>query len=326
MKVDWDKIIKENYKPSRESRRLAKMVGGGDKEDWERSFSLVLGMMDPISAIATGLTMAKNQREERERRLRERVEQFTVTDDEIPLVLISLWERYDTTLAQVILPPGGERWAFHERARWRRYRDEVGKELERDYGITMVSKYIDRDQYLLPRVDPQVEAAKEAKEQEEDRKRMIQTQATGALLRAAENKKAETARRLAMQQTMIAQNEARVQATQKSSTALQDELTRIKASAEASAATQAQRVESLKALAAQKAAAASAEAEQKKAILANSAQVLAEQNAEVARLRAEALAKQAQIVKAPAAAATAAAPVGRRAKAPQVKFGGLRYY
>jgi len=322
MKVDWDKIIKENYKPSRESRRLAKMVGGGAKEDFEKGALLALNFMDPISAIVWGFTEAKNQREERERRWREALERFTVTDDEIPLVLISLWERYDTTLAQVILPPGGERWAFHERAKWRRFRDEVGKELERDFGITMVSKYIDPDQNRLPRVDPIVEAAKEAKEQEEDRKRMIQSQATGALLRAAQNKKAETARLSAMQQTMIAQNEARVQATQKSSTALQDELTRIKASAAASVATQAQRVESLKALAAQKAAAASAEAEQKKAILASSAQVLAEQNAEVARLRAEALAKQAQIVKAPAATA----PVGRRAKAPQVKFGGLRYY
>lgn len=322
MKVDWDKIIKENYKPSRESRRLAKMVGGGDKFDP----LLALNFMDPISAIVWGFTEAKNQREERERRRREQAERVAslipTTDDEILLASISLWEFYDKKLAQVILPPGGETWAFHERAKWRRFRDEVGKRIESEFGITMESKYIDPDQYRLPRVDPKVEAAKEAKEQEEDRKRMIQSQATGALLRAAQNKKAETARLSAMQQTMIAQNEARVQATQKSSTALQDELTRIKASAEASAATQAQRVESLKALAAQKAAAASAEAEQKKAILANSAQVLAEQNAEVARLRAEALAKQAQIVKAP----VAAAPVGRRAKAPQVKFGGLRYY
>jgi hypothetical protein len=324
MKVDWDKIIKENYKPSRVSRRLATMVGGGDKEDFEKGALLALNFMDPISAAVWGFTEAKNQREERERRRREQIERFTTTDDEMLLVTISLWEFYDTKLAQVILPPGGETWAFHERAKWRRFRDEVGKDLESEYGITMVSKYIDRDQYRLQRVDPQVEAAKEAKEQEEERKRMIQNQATGALLRAAQNKKAETARLSAMQQTMIAQNEARVQATQKSSTALQDELTRIKASAEASAATRAQRVESFRALTAQKAAAASAEAEQKKAILANSAQVLAEQNAEVARLRAEALAKQAQIVKAPAAAATA--PVGRRAKAPQVKFGGLRYY
>jgi hypothetical protein len=321
MKVDWDKIIK-NYKPSRESRRLAKMVGGGDKEDFEKSLLLVLSMMDPISAIAAGLTESKRQREERERRRREQAERIAslipTTDDEILLASISIWEFYDNKLAQVILPPGGERWAFHERAKWRRYRDELGKEIESEFGITMESKYIDRDQYRLPRVDPIVEAAKEAKEQEEDRKRMIQNQATGALLRAAQNKNAETARRLAMQQTMIAQNEARVQATQKSSTALQDELTRIKEATAASVATRAQRVESFRALTEQKAAVASAEAEQKKAILASSAQVLAEQNAEVARLRAEALAKQAQIVKAPAAT------VGRRAKAPQVKFGGSK--
>ena len=90
----------------------------------------------------------------------------------------------------------------------------------------------------------------------------------------------------------------------------------------ASAATRAQNLESLHTLATQRAAAAAAEAEQQKAIQANSAQVLAQQNAEVARLRAEAMAKQGQIA-APSAYMTVAA---RRGKAPQVKFGGLRYY
>jgi len=166
------------------------------------------------------------------------------------------------------------------------------------------------------------EIPKEMKQQQEEYRRGRENEARALLLRNEQTRKAEAARLLARQQATAAQNAARVQAAQQGATNAQGYLEKIKAVSAASAATRAQNLQSLHTLATQKAAAAAAEAEQQKVIQANSAQVLAQQNAEVARLRAEAMARQAQITKAPAAPA----PVARRAKAPQVKFGGLRYY
>lgn len=166
------------------------------------------------------------------------------------------------------------------------------------------------------------EIPKELKQQEEEYRLGRENEVRALLLRNVQNRKAEADRLLAKQQTITAQRTARVQAAQQGATSLQGQLAKIQAVAAASAATKAQNLQSLQALATQKGAVAAAEAEQQKAILANSAQVLAEQNAEVARLRAEAMAKQAQLVKTP----TATTPTARRTKAPQVKFGGGFFY
>lgn len=163
------------------------------------------------------------------------------------------------------------------------------------------------------------EFIKENKQQEEEFKIGRANEARALLLRNEQNRKAEAARLLARHRTTEAQNAARVQAAQRGATNLQGQLSKIQAVAAASAATREQSLEALHTLATQKAAAAAAEAEQQRVIQANSAQVLAQQNAEVARLRAEAMAKQAQI---PQVRATAT----RGNKAPQVKFGGYRYY
>ena len=291
---------------------------GGSNWDWGAA-AHALNFMDPISAIAYAFTTAKRQQDERERLRAERRAleaswrvNYSWTADERLVVYMDIWENYNKSY--------GQARTQNEIRKWKSLRDDMGKQIEREYGITMESNILDPDQYRLQKVDPKVEAAKEAKEQEEDRKRMIANQATGALLRNAQNKKAETARLLAKQQTITAQSAARVQATQQSATSLQGQLAKIQATAAASAATRAQNLQSLQALAAQKGAVAAAEAEEQKAIQAHSAQVLAEQNAEVARLRAEAMAKQAQIA-APSAATT---PAARKVRAPQVKFGGSR--
>ncbi len=164
------------------------------------------------------------------------------------------------------------------------------------------------------------EIPKELKQQEEEARLTRDSHNRLLLLRNEQNRKAEAARLLARNKAISAQSAARLQAAQKGTANIQDYLARVQAVAAASAATRAQNLQSLHALATQKAAASAAEAEQQRAIHANSAQILAQQNAEVARLRAEAMAKQARIAKA------STAPVGRKAKAPQVKFGGLRYY
>jgi hypothetical protein len=176
----------------------------------------------------------------------------------------------------------------------------------------------------LPAVDPIVEATKEAKEQEEDRKIVMQNEAYALLLRNEQTRKDEAARLASRNQITATQNAARVQAAQRGATSLQGELERIKTASAASAATRAQNLQSLHALATQRGAVAAAEAQQQKAIQAHSAQTLAQQSAEVARLRAEAMANQSQVRAAPVV--TARPTAVKKAKAPQVKFGGLRYY
>ena len=249
MKVDWDKIISENYKPS-------KMVGGYGISNFMIDF-----------ADITGLSLLTHP--------------------------IQRPHPDDLTLPNPDFLPYEEREQRLLEARMRR--DE---------------------EWLLG------EIPKELKQQAEEVRLTRDSHNRLLLLRNEQNRKAEAARLLARNKAISAQSAARLQAAQKGTANIQDYLARVQAVAAASAATRAQNLQSLHALATQKAAASAAEAQQQRAINANSAQILAQQNAEVARLRAEAMAKQAQLVKTP----TATAPVGRKAKAPQVKFGGLRYY
>jgi hypothetical protein len=269
MKVDWDKIISENHKPSRASRSLAKMVGGG-WDDVNKFFDSGVGQ---AFLFVTGL---------------DQVGLTPPSRDNLPDPnpnFVSYLDHYTTP---------AERQA-------RLFEQNRNRALER----LRTS-----------------EIPKEIKQQEEEFRRGRENEARALLLRNEQSRKGEAARLLARQQTTAAQNAARLQAAQQGATNLKGYLEKIKAVTAASAATRTQNLQSLHALANQKAAAAAAEAEQQRAIQANSAQVLIQQNAEIARLRAEAMAKQAKIA-APSAYMTVAA---RKGKAPQVKFGGLRYY
>ena len=260
MKVDWDKIISENYKPS-------KMVGGYGISNFMIDF-----------ADITGLSLLTHP--------------------------IQRPHPDDLTLPNPDFLPYEEREQRLLEARMEREQRLLEARMRRD------------EEWLLG------EIPKELKQQAEEVRLTRDSHNRLLLLRNEQNRKAEAARLLARNKAISAQSAARLQAAQKGTANIQDYLARVQAVAAASAATRAQNLQSLHALATQKAAASAAEAEQQRAINANSAQILAQQNAEVARLRAEAMAKQAQLVKTP----TATAPVGRKAKAPQVKFGGLRYY
>jgi hypothetical protein len=268
MKVDWDKIISENHKPSRASRRLAKpkLVGGDFWSDIGSFFD------SPGGQVFLALT------------------------------------GFDALVLPPRPGPPSQEQTYHD------FPQPGDEGYNYNPALTTRAK---AENWLLTSEIP-----KEMKQQEEEYRRGRENEARALLLRNEQNRKAEAARLLARQQATAAQNAARVQAAQQGATNAQGYLEKIKAVSAASAATRAQNLESLHTLATQRAAAAAAEAEQQKAIQANSAQVLAQQNTEVARLRAEAMAKQGQIA-APSAYMTVAA---RRGKAPQVKFGGLRYY
>jgi hypothetical protein len=255
MKVNWDKIISENYKPS-------KMVGGYS----------ILNFLNDFADI-TGLSLLTHPIQ------RPHPDDLTVPNPNL-------------------LPYDLRDIPTHEEREQKILEDRMRRQ----------------EQWLLG------EIPKELKQQEEEARLTRDSHNRLLLLRNEQNRKAEAARLLARNKAISAQSAARLQAAQKGTANIQDYLARVQAVAAASAATRAQNLQSLHALATQKAAASAAEAEQQRAIHANSAQILAQQNAEVARLRAEAMAKQARIAKA------SAAPVGRKAKAPQVKFGGLRYY
>lgn len=321
MKVDWDKIIKENHTPSRASRRHAKMVGG---------------MMNPLDMplvqaffLVTGLDVVVPPRESPPPR--------------------SFWDG-PPSYQDYLFPRDDSVYnAWQEERRLAIERGEDPSTIESPWAIQFAQKgipyetdkrynpwgdkYVYSRAFIRQRMFEQTRARaenwvrtseipKELKEQEEEYRLGRENEARALLLRNEQNRKAQAARLLARNQATTAQSAARVQAAQQGATNVQGYLDKIQAVAAASAATKAQNLQSLQALATQKAAAAASEAEQQRVIQANSAQVLAEQNAEVARLRAEAMAKQAQLAKAP----VATAPVGRRGKAPQVKFGGLRYY
>ena len=316
MKVDWDKIISENHKPSRVSRRLAKMVGGygffptkppsgpilaGSPKDLALTAATFLGGPGTfiVGSIISGIVnMATPFMGDY---------QSQYSPDDYVYTAADIKASYDTWEFKRLLEL--RRRFPKEPWRWKAQLLKYGYE---EYSTD------------LPEVDPIVEATKEAAEQEADRKIVMQNEAYALLLRNEQTRQDESARLLERQRLTTAQNAARVQAAQQGATTLQGEMARIQAASAASAATRAQNLKSLHALATQKNAVAAAEAQQQKAIQAHSAQTLAQQNAEVARLRAEAMAKQSQVRVAPAVMARP--PVAKKTKAPQVKFGGLRYY
>lgn len=307
MKVNWDNIIQEDHTPSRVSRRLVKMLGGFlptsapsgpvlggtplDQGLAAASFiggpaTAVIGSL--ISGIATAATPFMGDYQSRYS-----PEDYIKTGAEVKADY-DAWEFNRLLQLKSQFPTQPWRWE---------------KQL-RDMGY-------DDSRYRLAAVDPIVEAAKAAKQREEDRIIVQQNETYAAMLRNEQNQKDASDRALARTRTITAQNTARVRAALQNTTTIQGELERIKAAATATAEAKGQNLKSLHALATQRGVVAATEAEQQKMIQANSAQIFAQQNAEVARLRAEALAKQGQI--------RAVAPVvSRKAKAPQVKFGGSK--
>jgi len=314
MKVDWDKIISEKHKPSRVSRRLAKMVGGygffptkppsgpilaGSPKDLALAATTFIGGPGTFivgSLISGILNMATPFMGDY---------QSQWSSDDYAYTAADIKAAHDTFEFKRLLEL--RRRFPKEPWRW--------KQQLLAYGYEEYSND-------LPAVDPIVEAAKEAAEQEADRKIVIQNEAYALLLRNEQNRQDEAARLASRNQITATQNAARVQAAQRGATSLQGEMERIKAASAASAATRAQNLQSLHALATQKNAIAAAEAQQQKAIYAQSAQTLAQQSAEVARLRAEAMANQSQVRTTPAVMARP--PAVKKVKAPQVKFGGSK--
>lgn len=277
MKVDWDQIIRENHKPSRVSRRLAKLMGGSSK-----NLNILDMPLIKATAALTGLDLLMPMDE--------------WVDPGAPLVYQPDWTKE-------------ELYAMNEE---RLKQEKNRRQLAKDAAAAA-----NRSNAVNWLMNSQIE--KEMKEQQEDNRLLMENMTQAALLRNEQSRKAEAARILARQAAAAAQSATRIQAAKQSVTSFQDHLDKIQAVAAASAATKAQNLQHIQALAKQRAAAAAAEETQKKAILANSAQVLAQQNAEVARLRAEAMAKQSQMPQVMAAA-------NRKVKAPQVKLEGGFFY
>jgi hypothetical protein len=305
MKVDWDRIISENHNPSRVSRRVAKMLGGavlrgtpGELALAASTFvggpaSVVLGAM--ISGI---ISMATPFYGDYESKYGD--DYYVPTNAEIR-ESYNTWE-LDRLLAMKAQYPN---------------KPNLWKEQLRRLGY-------EEYRYVLPEVDPIVEAAKEAKEQEEDRIIIRENETYAALLRNEQQRQDEAVRATARLKTTAAQYDMRRQAAQQSSAALTGHLARIQTAAATEAAARSQNLNSLHTLATQRGAVAAAEATQQKAIQANTAQALANQSAEMARLRAEAAAKQSQLLKKVPVPVLAAPPRAKIVRAPQVRFGGRR--
>lgn len=253
MKVDWDKIIREDHKPSRVSRRLAKIVGGSSK-----TLNILDMPLIKATAALTGLDLLMPTDE--------------WVDPGAALVYQPNWTKE-------------ELYAMNdERLKQEANRRQLAKDAAAAANRASAVNWLMNSQIK-----------KEGEEQREDNRLLRENMTQAALLRNEQSRKAEAARLLARQKIVAAQNAVRVQAAKQSVTSFQGHLDKIQAVAAASAATKAQNLQNIQALAKQRAAAAAAEETQKEAILASSAQALAQQNAEVARLRAEAMAKQAQI-------------------------------
>jgi len=182
----------------------------------------------------------------------------------------------------------------------------------------------DDSRYVLPEVDPIVEAAKEAKEQEEDTIILRENETYAALLRNEQQRQDEAIRATARMKTTAAQYDMRRQAAQQATATLTGHLARIQTAAATEAAARSQNLNSLHTLATQRGAVAAAEATQQKAIQANTAQALANQSAEMARLRAEAAAKQSQLLKKVPVPVPTALARAKIVRAPQVRFGGSK--
>jgi len=298
MKVDWNRIINENHKPSRVSRRLAKMLGGGADQPPDEEVDYTVRYREPgitdytaddwKAAVLTGIDTLANAYD---------------PIGNLPLIIMgaadSEAERLAAEKAQRELVQRNSDFRRKAVGQYTAYLDEQQRERVRKSKI----------------LDPATRA-RAVKQQEENQKIVAENEAYGAMLRNEQQRKDEADRKIARMRATTAQNAATLQAAKQGATTLMGELTRIKAANAATAAAKAQNLRSLQALATQRGAVAAAEAVQQKAIQANSAQQAALQNEEMARLHAEAMAKQAQL--------SQVSTTARVVRAPQVKIGGSK--
>jgi hypothetical protein len=296
MKVDWDRIIRENHNPSRVSRRVAKLVGGYIDPD------------DP-EAVGDPSNLA----------IKDEISGSSATWGETPSHFLT-WEHYKEfgqgMRNLLMLDYASDKAAQRQRVQ---ANSNFRRAAVAQYMVHLANERAARNAQF--KID---EAAYDAKEIEEDRKIVLENEAYGAFLRDQQKQLDMQSRAQGRMRTTVAQNTARQIAAQQGSAAIRADLAKMKEAAVADAAARANNLKSIQTLATERAAIAAAEAAQQRAIKANSAQTLANQSAEMARLRAEAAAKQAQLAqRVPAPAPTVPARV-RIVRAPQVRFGGVR--
>jgi hypothetical protein len=235
---------------------------------------------------------------------------------------------YDAWLNQLVSPNEQnmrKNWGFYDdlynetgQVKWKMMRDDIGKQLESEFGYNVFLQ-----SNRLPAVNPVEEAAKELREQDEYRKITQENEAYMAQLRNEATRRDEAIRSMARSQMITSQRNTALEAAKMSATTMRGAVNQMQASAQATAAARSQNLKSLQELATQRSAVANAEATAAQAIKANSAQILSQQDALRAKLRNEALAKQAAISAVRQMPQKVIAPQVK-VKAPQVKFGGKK--
>jgi hypothetical protein len=320
MKVDWDRIIKEDHKPSRASRRLVGGYGNSNasKEEQIKEYIGLDEYLLPLSLIGgpAGLALGLG----------------TYAASKITTAVLKEQQRkidYEAWMSQLISPNEEnmrKNWGFYDdlynktnQTKWKMMRDDIGRQLESEFGYNVFAQ-----KNQLPAVNPVEEAAKEAKEQEEYRTITQENEAYMTQLRNEAARKAEAERALVRSQAMTAQKMTALEAAKNSATTMRGALSQLQASAQATAAARSQNLKSLQELATQRSAVASAEAAASQAIKANSAQILSQQDALRTKLRNEALAKQAAIRTVPSRSSAKVLAPQVKVLAPQVKVGGKK--
>lgn len=320
MKVDWDRIIKEDHKPSRASRRLVGGYGNSNasKEEQIKEYIGLDEYLLPLSLIGgpAGLALGLG----------------TYAASKITTAVLKEQQRkidYEAWMSQLVSPNEEnmrKNWGFYDdlynktkQTKWKMMRDDIGRQLESEFGYNVFAQ-----KNQLPAVNPVEEAAKEAKEQEEYRAITQENEAYMAQLRNEATRKAEAERALVRSQAMTAQKMTALEAAKNSATTMRGALGQLQASAQATAAARSQNLKSLQELATQRSAVASAEAAASQAIKANSAQILSQQDALRTKLRNEALAKQAAIGTVPSRSSAKVLAPQVKVLAPQVRVGGSK--
>jgi len=314
MKVDWDRIIAENHKPSRASRRLVGGAAGDVAIDANTTigideYLLPLSLMGGPVGFALGIgsyiaskVLKANAKEEAERAEREaRRQAWLISEEYYRQNWITYYEQY----RKYKIPHMKDSYKY-----W-------GKKLKDEYGVLM-----EPESNLPEAVDPIVENAKELKEQEDYRKITEENEAYALQLRNESDRREEAARILARSKILSSQQNAAMNASMKSATTMQGAVNLVKQSAMTAMAKRSENLKSLQELAKERSAVAKADAQVKEAIKANSAQLLAQQEAMRTKLRNEALAKQAAI--GPVKTVSFNLPKPKKVLAPQVKFGGSK--
>lgn len=317
MKVDWDRIIKEDHKPFRESRRL---VGGFKEIEIPlNDKGLAIGMDEYMllaSAAGGPLSFGVGAAAYIGTKL---YKYFTQPPKYTPEEIAEIERANSHEQQRKMYEYYGDLYRKTRQKKWKMMQDEAGRVLQEDFGYDVFATGPSR---AAPSGSPAIEALKEKVELYETNKIMQENGQYLALMRNEKESASRAALLNSQSQKVISQNAAALQAAKRGATNAMGSATATMAAIAAASIQKAQHLKSMQELATQRQAVMKQEAEAAQAINAASAQNLAQQNAMREKIRAEALARQAAID------ATKGTPAPRsftkKVLAPQVKFGGKK--